>query len=62
MFIVLYNIFVCIGNVLILEIVGKLSDILNVVGVKDFLGNFINIFGYIFEIEKKDFSVLLGND
>ncbi|WP_341417345.1 4-hydroxy-tetrahydrodipicolinate synthase [Clostridium saccharobutylicum] len=60
--IVLYNIPARTGNALTSETVGKLSDIPNVVGAKDSSGNFTNILGYISETEKKDFSVLSGND
>lgn len=61
--IVLYNIPARTGNVLKPETVGRLSDISNIVGVKDSSGNFTNILGYISEAEKKDdFNVLCGND
>lgn len=60
--IVLYNIPARTGNALTPATVGKLSEILNIIGAKDSSGNFTNILGYISETEKKDFSVLSGND
>lgn len=60
--IVLYNIPARTGNALTPATVGKLSDIPNIIGAKDSSGNFTNILGYISETEKKDFSVLSGND
>lgn len=60
--IVLYNIPARTGNALTPATVGKLSGIPNIIGAKDSSGNFTNILGYISQTEKKDFSVLSGND
>ncbi|OBR91906.1 4-hydroxy-tetrahydrodipicolinate synthase [Clostridium ragsdalei P11] len=60
--IILYNIPARTGNALTPATVGKLSEIPNIVGVKDSSGNFTNILGYISATEKNNFSVLSGND
>lgn len=61
--IVLYNIPARTGNALTPETVGRLSELSNIVGVKDSSGNFTNILGYISAAEKTPgFSVLSGND
>ena len=61
--IVLYNIPARTGNALAPATVEKLSEIGNIVGVKDSSGNFDNILQYIERTRKRsDFSVLAGND
>ncbi|MGT2847089.1 4-hydroxy-tetrahydrodipicolinate synthase [Streptococcus massiliensis] len=61
--IVLYNIPARTGNALAPATVGKLSEIKNIVGVKDSSGNFDTILQYIEQTrERKDFAVLSGND
>lgn len=61
--IVLYNIPARTGNAIDVSTVKRLSEIENIVGVKDSSGNFDNMLQYI-EVtkERKDFSVLSGND
>ena len=61
--IILYNIPARTGNALAPATVGKLSKILNIVGVKDSSGNFDNILQYIEQTrDEADFVVLSGND
>lgn len=61
--IVLYNIPARTGNALAPSTVAKLSEIDNIVGVKDSSGNFDNMLQYIEQTRKrKDFAVLSGND
>lgn len=61
--IVLYNIPARTGNALSPATVGRLSKIDNIVGVKDSSGNFDNMLQYIEQTrERRDFSVLSGND
>lgn len=61
--IVLYNIPARTGNVIAPETVEKLSEIPNIVGVKDSSGNFDNMLQYIERTRHVEgFSVLSGND
>lgn len=61
--IVLYNIPARSGNSIAPTTVEKLSEIENIVGVKDSSGNFDNILQYIEKTRsRKDFAVLSGND
>ncbi|SHI56490.1 4-hydroxy-tetrahydrodipicolinate synthase [Dethiosulfatibacter aminovorans DSM 17477] len=61
--IVLYNIPARTGNVITPETVEKLSEIPNIVGVKDSSGNFDNMLQYIERTRHVEgFSVLSGND
>jgi len=61
--IVLYNIPARAGNAIAPATVGKLSKIDNIVGAKDSSGNFDNMLQYIEQTrDRKDFSVLSGND
>lgn len=61
--IVLYNIPARTGNALAPETVRRLSEIPNVIGVKDSSGNFTNILSYIAKTESNpSFRVLSGND
>jgi 4-hydroxy-tetrahydrodipicolinate synthase len=61
--IVLYNIPARTGNSISPETVRKLSEIPNVVGVKDSSGNFTNILSYLSKTESTPgFHVLSGND
>ncbi|HFI0500850.1 TPA: 4-hydroxy-tetrahydrodipicolinate synthase [Streptococcus suis] len=61
--IVLYNIPARTGNAISPGTVGKLSQISNIVGVKDSSGNFDTILQYIEQTrDRKDFAVLSGND
>ncbi len=61
--IVLYNIPARTGNALAPATVARLSKIDNIVGAKDSSGNFDNMLQYIEQTrERKDFSVLSGND
>jgi len=61
--IVLYNIPARTGNSIAPATVRKLSQIPNIVGVKDSSGNFDNLLQYIEETrDRKDFAVLAGND
>ena len=61
--IVLYNIPARTGNALAPATVGRLSRIDTIVGVKDSSGNFDNMLQYIEQTrDRKDFSVLSGND
>lgn len=61
--IVLYNIPARTGNYITPDTVRRLSEIDNIVGAKDSSGNFDNMLQYI-EVtrERKNFSVLSGND
>ena len=61
--IILYNIPARTGNKLLPATVERLSEIDNIVGIKDSSGDFLNILAYL-EIKKKreDFIVLSGND
>lgn len=61
--IVLYNIPARTGNALAPDTVCRLSEIPNVIGVKDSSGNFTNILSYIAKTEgNPSFRVLSGND
>ncbi|MGT2910104.1 4-hydroxy-tetrahydrodipicolinate synthase [Streptococcus cameli] len=61
--IILYNIPARTGNAIAPATVGKLSQIPNIVGVKDSSGNFDNILQYIEQSrDAEDFVVLSGND
>ncbi|MDY4761509.1 4-hydroxy-tetrahydrodipicolinate synthase [Streptococcus thoraltensis] len=61
--IILYNIPSRTGNTIAPVTVGKLSEIPNIVGVKDSSGNFDNILQYIEQSRNaEDFVVLSGND
>lgn len=61
--IVLYNIPARTGNSLLPETVARLSEIENIVGVKDSSGNFDLMLQYIEKTrEREDFVVLAGND
>lgn len=61
--IVLYNIPARTGNALAPATVARLSKIDNIVGAKDSSGNFDNMLQYIEQTrERKDFSILSGND
>lgn len=61
--IVLYNIPARTGNAIAPATVGRLSEIENIIGVKDSSGNFDNILQYIEQTrDREDFSVLSGND
>lgn len=63
MSIVLYNIPARTGNALAPATVGRLSQINNIIGVKDSSGNFDNILQYIEQTrDQADFAVLSGND
>lgn len=61
--IVLYNIPARTGNAIAPSTVKRLSEIKNIVGVKDSSGNFDNMLQYI-EVtrDREDFKVLSGND
>ena len=59
--IILYNIPGRTGANLEVETVEKLSEIKNIVGIKDSSGNFNNLLKYI-EATPDDFAVLSGND
>ncbi|MGT2799926.1 4-hydroxy-tetrahydrodipicolinate synthase [Streptococcus marmotae] len=61
--IILYNIPARTGNMLAPETVGKLSEISNIVGIKDSSGNFDTILQYIEHTRNNEqFVVLSGND
>ena len=60
--ILLYNIPARTGNALAPATVERLSEIDNIVGVKDSSGNFDNMLQYIERTRKRDFAVLSGND
>lgn len=61
--IVLYNIPARTGNAIAPATVGKLSQIDNIIGVKDSSGNFDNILQYIEQTrDVENFEVLSGND
>ena len=61
--VILYNIPARTGNSLQPATVRKLSEITNIVGVKDSSGNFDNILQYIENTRHRpDFNVLSGND
>lgn len=61
--IILYNIPARTGNHIEVSTALRLSEIPNIMGIKDSSGNFLNILGYIGIKEKKsDFAVLSGND
>jgi len=61
--IVLYNIPARTGNALAPATVARLSQIDNIVGVKDSSGSFDNMLQYIEETrQREDFAVLSGND
>lgn len=62
--IVLYNIPARTGNALSPAVVARLSEIDNIIGVKDSSGNFDNMLLYIEKTRnnKEDFAVISGND
>lgn len=60
--IVLYNIPARTGNGLAPSTVKRLSEISNIVGIKDSSGNFDMMLQYIEAVIEKDFAVLSGND
>ena len=60
--IVLYNIPARTGNKLAPETVHRLSQIPNIVGVKDSSGNWDNMVAYLENAKGSDFAVLSGND
>lgn len=60
--VVLYNIPVRTGNALSPATVEKLSEVDNIVGVKDSSGNFDNMLQYIERTRDRNFAVLSGND
>lgn len=60
--IVLYNIPARTGNALAPDTVKRLSEIDQIVGVKDSSGNFDNMLQYIEKTRDVDFAVLSGND
>ena len=60
--IVLYNIPARTGNALAPDTVKRLSEIEQIVGVKDSSGNFDNMLQYIEKTREMDFAVLSGND
>lgn len=60
--IVLYNISARTGNALAPDTVKRLSEIEQIVGVKDSSGNFDNMLQYIEKTREMDFAVLSGND
>lgn len=60
--IVLYNIPARTGNALSPATVETLSEVDNIVGVKDSGGNFDNMLQYIERTRDRDFAVLSGND
>lgn len=60
--IVLYNIPARTGNSLSPSLVERLSEIDNIVGVKDSSGNFDNMLQYIERTRGREFAVLSGND
>ena len=60
--IVLYNIPARTGNALAPDTVKRLSEIEQIVGVKDSSGNFDNMLQYIEKTRERDFAVLSGND
>jgi 4-hydroxy-tetrahydrodipicolinate synthase len=60
--IVMYNMPARTGNNVAPETVEKLSQIRNIVGMKDSSGNFDNMLQYIEKTDTETFSVLSGND
>lgn len=60
--IVLYNIPARTGNALALDTVKRLSELKNIVGIKDSSGNFDYMLQCVEATKKKDFHVLSGND
>lgn len=60
--VVLYNIPARTGNALSPATVEKLSEVDNIVGVKDSSGNFDNMLQYIERTRERNFAVLSGND
>lgn len=60
--VVLYNIPARTGNALSPATVEKLSEVDNIVGVKDSSGNFDNMLQYIERTRGRNFAVLSGND
>lgn len=60
--ILLYNIPARTGNSLAPATIGRLSEVDNIVGVKDSSGNFDNMLQYMDAVRGKDFAVLSGND
>lgn len=60
--VVLYNIPARTGNALSPATVEKLSEVDNIVGVKDSSGNFDNMLQYIERTRDRNFAVLSGND
>ena len=60
--IVLYNIPARTGNALAPTTVKRLSEINNIVGIKDSSGNFDMMLQYIEAVKGKEFAVLSGND
>lgn len=60
--VILYNIPARTGNSITPETASRLSEIHNIIGIKDSSGNFNNMLQYIEMAKGKDFSVLSGND
>lgn len=60
--IILYNIPARTGNHLEAATVKRLSEINNIIGVKDSSGDFNTMLGYIDATKGRDFAVLSGND
>ncbi|MGT2753546.1 4-hydroxy-tetrahydrodipicolinate synthase [Streptococcus ovis] len=60
--ILLYNIPKITGNPLTIELVTKLAEENNIIGIKDSSGNIENIKGYIKNTKDKNFDVLIGSD
>lgn len=59
--ILLYNIPARTGNAISRETVAVLSQVENIIGIKDSSGNFDNTLQYL-EITNREFSVIAGND
>lgn len=60
--VVLYNIPARTGNSISPVLAERLSDVDNIVGIKDSSGNFDNMLQYLERTGEKDFFVLSGND
>ena len=60
--VIIYNIPARTGNSISVSLVARLSEIDNIVGVKDSSGNFDNMLQYIERTRESKFNVLSGND
>lgn len=60
--VVLYNIPARTGNAISPALAQRLSEVDNIVGIKDSSGNFDNMLQYVEKTRGKDFVVLSGND